>query len=189
METLNWEEGVELNENGDEEKIDNGGKEQLQNVPLEEEVLKENEIDRMHEVNEETPSMDENFLGENFTRIWEPGGVEDFKSFGPHWPMFESRDSHFLLVHEKDPRLPLLANEKGSQEKKRSEDQGNDQALEYYLDPKFRKKSLVDLWVKNGFDEGMSLKFDMGEHSFLNFEVVKMSLREFIEGYHLKCFF
>jgi len=41
---------------------------------------------------------------------------------------------------------------------------------------------------ENGFDERMSLKFDMGEHSFLKFEVVKMSLREFIEGNRLKFF-
>jgi len=145
METPNWGENVEIQGNGD--------KEQLGDDPIEK-VLKEDEIDEICGTNEECPLLDDTPLNEDFRIIWEPGDINGLESFGPHWPIVKSRDSHFLLVHEKDLRLSLLANEKGSQEKKISGDQENDQALEYYLDPKFRKKSLVDLWVKMDLMKG-----------------------------------
>jgi len=128
--------------------MDDGGEDHIESFPFEEK-LKENVVGRAQGLNKEIPLME---FVENCIRVWEPVGVECLKSFGQHWPIFESRDFHFLLVHEKDPRLSLLANETRSQVMKRSGDQGNDQALKYYQDPRFRKKTSFDLWIKNRYE-------------------------------------
>ncbi|XP_019154255.1 PREDICTED: uncharacterized protein LOC109150726 [Ipomoea nil] len=139
METPSWGESVEFQGNGDKEQLGDG--------PIEK-VLKEDEIDEIYGTNKECPSMDDTPLDEDFRVIWEPGGVNVYQSGGPHWPIFMSKDCSFIIVHEEDQRFSLLALEKKNQKEEKNGDQEMDQAHGYYLDPKFRKKSLVDLWIK-----------------------------------------
>jgi len=37
-----------------------------------------------------------------------------------------------------------------------------------------------------GFEEGIFLKIDLDEHSVLNFKVVDLCLKEFVDGHHLR---
>lgn len=69
------------------EMQNNVGNEQLQNGPLEE-VLKQNEVDRMQVLNEEVISMDNAPLDENFRRTWESTNIDIDESSGQHWSIF-----------------------------------------------------------------------------------------------------
>jgi len=178
METPSGEESVELQGNGDKVQLEDGPNE---------EMLKNDKSDEICGTNEECPSMNDTPLGENFRITWEPGGVNVFESVGPHWPIFISKDSYFLLVHNDDPRFPLLAQEKGNQEKNGNGDFGISQSHLYHQEAMFRKKSLFDLWIKNGFEE-RSMEFEMKSNVILAIEVVSLCMKEFIDGHHLKTY-
>jgi len=134
----------------------NGDKEQLKDGPSEE-VLKNDIVDEFGGTNEVCLSFDDTPWGENFRLTWEPGGVNVFECGGPHWPIFMSKDSYFILVHKEDPRFSLLA-------------QGKENLGEN----------------KNGFGESVCLNFEFMEEQCLSFMVVDLCIKEFVDGHHLR---
>ena len=113
--------------------------------------------------NKEHSSLDDTLFDENFRTIWEPGGVNVLESVGPHWPIFISKDSHLLLVHEKDPRLSLLVREKEEEKE-----------MKVYEDSIF-----LEVDCCNFFEENMLL---VSLKEFLNARHLRTYFEEKVDG-------